>query len=146
VQKLDEAKDFLTPQLFSTFESAIHTYKCDYLAMHARNLLAPLLEAWDVDVKFLMIAGLLNADQNPQLFKTKISDKIFNRYEVQYHYNKLLPKLFYDAEVKITKVKVSVQGQQSLVFFSDMGNIFKRFDYEDISKSKDPRGQKLSYY
>jgi hypothetical protein len=108
--RMDEAKDFLTPQLFSTFESAIHTYKCDYLAMHARNLLAPLLEAWDVDVKFLMIAGLLNADQNPQLFKTKISDKIFNRYEVQYHYNKLLPKLFYDAEVKITKVKVSVQG------------------------------------
>ena len=65
VQKLDEAKDFLTPQLFSNFESAIHTYKCDYIAMHARNLLAPLMEAWDVEVKFLMIAGLLNADMNP---------------------------------------------------------------------------------
>ena len=99
-----------------------------------------------MDVKFLMIAGLLNADLNPQLFKTKICDKIFNRYEVQYYYNKLLPKLFYDAEVKVTKVKVTVQGQQSLVFFADMGNIVKRFDYEDISKSKDPRGQKLSYY
>ena len=43
-------------------------------------------------------------------------------------------------------MKASVQGQQSLVFFADMGNIVKRFDYEDISKSKDPRGQKLSYY
>jgi hypothetical protein len=35
-----------------------------------------------------MIAGLLNADLNPQLFKTKIYDKIFNSYEVQYYYNK----------------------------------------------------------
>ena len=41
---------------------------------------------------------------------------------------------------------MSLQGQQSLVFFSDMGSILRRFDYEDISKSKDPRGQKLSYY
>lgn len=78
--------------------------------MHARNLLAPLLEAWDVDVKFLMIAGILNADLNPSLFKTKIADKIFNKYEVHYQYNKLLPKLFYDAEIKITKVKTSIQG------------------------------------
>jgi hypothetical protein len=82
VQKLDEAKDFLNPQIFGSFESALHTYKCDYLAMHARNLLAPLMEAWDIEVKFLMIAGLLNAEINPQLFKTKISDKIFNKYEV----------------------------------------------------------------
>ncbi len=79
--------------------------------MHARNLLAPLMEAWDVEVKFLMIAGLLNADMNPQLFKTKIADKIFNKYEVQYHYNKLLPKLFYDGEIKINKFKCSIQGQ-----------------------------------
>ncbi len=43
-------------------------------------------------------------------------------------------------------MKVSVQGQQSLLLYADMGNIFNRFDYEDISKSKDPRGQKLSYY
>lgn len=63
--KLDEAKDYLTPQLFTAFESAIHSYKCDYLAVHARNLLAPLLEAWDLDVRFLMIAGLLDAEQNP---------------------------------------------------------------------------------
>ncbi len=108
MQKLDEAKEFLTPTIFTSFESAIHHYKCDYLSMHARNLLAPLIEAWDVDVKFLMIAGLLNADTNPALFKTKIADKIFNKYEVQYHYNKLLPKLFYDAEVKVTKFKASI--------------------------------------
>jgi len=85
---LDEAKDYLSPQLFSTFESAIHSYKCDYLALHKRNLLASLPEAWYVEVKFPMIAGLLNADLNPQLFKTKICDKIFNSYEVQYYYNK----------------------------------------------------------
>ncbi len=146
IQKLDEAKEYLNPSLFSAFEGAIHQYKCDYLSMHARNLLAPLFEAWDVDVKFLMIAGILNADLNPSLFKTKIVDKIFNKYEVQYQYNKLLPKLFYDAEIKITKFKASLQGQQSLLFLSDMGSVFGKFAYEDISKSKDPRGQKLSYY
>jgi hypothetical protein len=27
-----------------------------------------------------------------------------------------------------------------------MGSVFHKFAYEDISKSKDPRGQKLSYY
>jgi hypothetical protein len=55
----------MTPQLFSGFESAIHSYKCDYLAIHARNLLAPLIETWDIECKFLMIAGLLNSDINP---------------------------------------------------------------------------------
>lgn len=54
--------------------------------MHSRNLLQPLLEAWDVDVKFLMILGMLNVDQNPQLFKTKVHDRIFNKYEVQCQY------------------------------------------------------------
>jgi hypothetical protein len=67
VGKLKEPKDYLTPQLSNAFESAIHTNKCDYLALHARNLLAHLLEAWDLDVRFLMIAGLLVAEQNLQL-------------------------------------------------------------------------------
>ena len=62
VVKLEEAKDYLTPQLFTAFESAVHTYKCDYLAVHARNLLAPLLEALDLDIRFLLIAGLLDAE------------------------------------------------------------------------------------
>ena len=42
--------------------------------------------------------------------------------------------MFYDAEAKITKLKVSLQGQQSLVVLSDLGEVFRRFDYEDISK------------
>jgi hypothetical protein len=72
----------MTPSLFSSFESAIHHYKCDYVAIHGRNMLAPIVEAWDVDVKFLLIVSMLNADLNPQLFKTKITEKIFNKYEV----------------------------------------------------------------
>lgn len=110
VLKLDEAKDFMNPSLFSSFEGAIHNYKVDYIAMHARNLLAPLAEAWDLDMKFLIIAGILNADINPTVFKTKIYEKIFNKYEVQIGYNRLLPKLFYDAELKVQKVKASIQG------------------------------------
>lgn len=82
ILRLDEAKDFMNPSLFSSFEGAIHNYKFDYVSMHSRNLLTPLVEAWDLDLKFLMIAGILNADQNPSVFKTKISDKIFCKYEV----------------------------------------------------------------
>lgn len=33
-----------------------------------------------------------------------------------------------------------------MLFFNDLSQVFKKFSYEDISKCKDPRGQKLSYY
>jgi hypothetical protein len=101
ILRLDEAKDFMSPGLFKGFEGALHNYECDYIAMHARNMLCPILEAWDVQVKFMIVIGLLNEEVNPSIFKTKVSDKIFNKYEVQYHYNKLLPKMFYDADLKI---------------------------------------------
>jgi len=70
-----------------------------------------------MDFKILMIAGLLNAN--------KTYREIVNRHDVlqQYHL-KLLPKAFYYLEVKVTKVKVTAQGQQSSVFFADTGNIF----------------------
>lgn len=32
--------------------------------MHARNLTKPLFEVWDIDMRFLYIVGILNADQN----------------------------------------------------------------------------------
>jgi hypothetical protein len=32
--------------------------------------------------------------------------------------------MFYDADLKITKFKINIQGQQSLLVFSDMGSIF----------------------
>jgi len=70
---LDEAIDYLKPQLFTPVESAMQSYNCEYLPVHSRNLQAPRLEAWDLKVRFLLIAGCLDAEQNPQLLKNKIS-------------------------------------------------------------------------
>lgn len=64
-------------------------------------MLSPVVEAWDVDVKFLLILGLLSPEPCPLIYMTKIHDKIFNKYEVEFKYNKLLPKMFYDGDIKI---------------------------------------------
>ncbi len=109
--RLDEAKDFMNPGLFSSFEGANHSYKMDYVSFHSRNMLSPIIEAWDCDVRFLMIAGILSPEGNPSVFKTKVYDKIFGKYEVQLSYNRLLPKLFYDADLKLSKLKLNIQGQ-----------------------------------
>lgn len=138
--KLDEAKDFMTPSLFSGFEGAVHSYKLDYISVHSRNMLSPILEAWDVDIKFLFITGILSPESNPSVFKTKVTDKIFGKYEVQLGYNRLLPKLFYDSDVKVAKVRVNVQGQPTFLFMHDVSQVLKKFSYEDISRNKDPRG------
>lgn len=144
--RLDEAKDFMTPSLFSGFEGAVHSYKLDYVSIHSRNMLSPILEGWDVDFRFLLIAGILSPEGNPSVFKTKVVDKIFGKYEVQLGYNRLLPKFYYDSDIKIAKVRLNVQGQQTFLFVHDISQVLKKFSYEDISRSKDPRGQKLSYY
>jgi hypothetical protein len=60
--KLDEAKDSMTPGLFKEFEGAIYNFKSDYAALHARNLLRPIIEIDDLDIKFMMLKGILNAD------------------------------------------------------------------------------------
>ena len=66
-------------------------------------------------MKILMNEGHLNAN--------KTYRKIVNRHDVLQQYQlKLLLKAFYDEEVKVTKVKVNAQRQQSLVFFADTGN------------------------
>jgi hypothetical protein len=64
-------------------------------------MLSPIIEAWDVEVKFLMIIGLLSPEPCPMIYMTKINDKIFNKYGVEFKYNKLLSKMFYDGEIKI---------------------------------------------
>lgn len=95
----------MTSILFKEFDTGLHSYKCDYAAWHIRNLMKPVVEAWDVEVKFLFINALLNPDMNPSLFKTKTYSKIFKKYEIQHSYNKLVSKQYYDAEIKINKVK-----------------------------------------
>ena len=62
ILKLDEAKEFMIPALFTSFEGAYHHYKCDYVSMHSRNLFKPIGEMWDVEMKFMMVAGMLNPE------------------------------------------------------------------------------------
>lgn len=101
----------MNPQLFKGFDSGVHTYTCDYISIHSRNLLKPLVEVWDLDFKFLLIIGVLNSKQNTALFKTKVVDKIFKKFEVIKSFNKLMSKWFYDADFKCNKLRVTLQGQ-----------------------------------
>ena len=61
----------MNPVLFKELDAGVHTYTCDYLAWHVRNLMRPLVEIWDVDVKFLFINAVLHPEMNPTIFKTK---------------------------------------------------------------------------
>lgn len=107
VQRLDEARDCLFASLFKELDGAFHTYTADYIAWHVRNLQKPMIEVWGVDVRFLFINATLNPDQNP-IFKTKVWHKIFDKYEVYKSFNKLPTKQYYDAEIKLDKIKAAV--------------------------------------
>ena len=63
-----------------------------------------------MDVKFLFINANLNPEGNPHLFKTKISNKVFDKYEVLNSFNKLASKQYYDGEIDIKRVKLMIQG------------------------------------
>ena len=63
--RLDEAKESMSPTMFSAFDGGFHNYKADFVSVNARNLLKPLLEVYDTDIKFLLIDGVLNSDMNP---------------------------------------------------------------------------------
>jgi len=96
--------------LFKEIDGAFHTYTADYIAWHVRNLQKPMVEVSGVDVRFLFINAALNPDQNPNMFKTKVWNRIFNKFEVYSSFNKLTSKQYYDAEVKLDKIKTAIQG------------------------------------
>ncbi|CDW78547.1 UNKNOWN [Stylonychia lemnae] len=146
ILNLDEARDSMSVALFKELDSGVHSYKCDYISWHIRNLVKPIVEVYQVEVNFLFINGLLNPDMNPSLFKAKTFSKIFKKYEIQHSYNKLVSKQFYDADIKINNVKANIQGQQTLLFFNDLGDIFKRFGVDDMSSQRDKKCNKLNFY
>lgn len=90
------------------FDTGIHTYTCEHMSWHSRNLTKPLFEVWALDFRFLFINAALSAKSNPILFKTKIYDKIFKKYEIQKTFNKLMSKQYYDAEIKMDKFKIGI--------------------------------------
>lgn len=82
----------MTPILFKELDPGLHTYKCDYMSWHLRNLLKPFVEVWGVDFRFLFINAELNPNSNPSLFKSKTYSRIFKKYEIKRSYNKLVSK------------------------------------------------------
>jgi len=107
ILKLDEAKDTMQQSYFKAFDAGIQTLTADYLGVCLKDLQKPFCEVYDLDLRFLFVNAILNADLNPSLFKVNIEDKIFERYGVTRSFNKLISKQYYDAELKAKKLVVS---------------------------------------
>lgn len=61
-------------------------------------------------------------------------------------FNKLQSKWYYDTVIDIKRLKTSIQGQQSLLFFNDIyQQLIAKFVWEDISRGRDPNKKYLKY-
>jgi len=106
----------------------------------------PIVEMWNLDLKFTFINAFLNELENESLFRVVVKDKIYDKFEVTANYSKLVSKQYYDAYIACERVKVTMQGRDVLYFFMDCGKFFKRFEMTDMSKFRDPKRQKLKYF
>jgi len=146
VKSLDEGRDFVTSQSFQSFKPGVHHFKADYLHLMARNMQQPIIELWNLDWKQTFIVATVNPVQNMGLFTSYLKNKIFQRFEMPVLFNRLLSKWYYDAVIDVQKLKLSIQGQQSLLFFNDIyQQLVSRFVWEDISRGRDPNKQCLKY-
>jgi hypothetical protein len=80
------------------------------------------------------------------LFTCLLKNKIFERFELPVEFNKLQSKWYYDTVIDIKRLKTSIQGQQSLLFFNDIyQQLIAKFVWEDISRGRDPNKKYLKY-
>ena len=146
IKSLDEGRNFITSNTFKSFSPGIHTIKIDYLYLMARNMQRPLFELWGLNWKQTFIAAQINPIQNMELFTCYLKNKIFQRFEMPVLFNRLLSKQYYDANIDIQKLRVNIQGQQSLLFFNDVfQQLISPFIWEDISRGRDPEKKYLKY-
>ena len=82
VRKVDEAQGSIKPDFFADIKGSIHLYSADYLAIHARSFLKPIFELWDVAMNCEMFTGILNPEENMDLFTVDSVTRIFNRFEL----------------------------------------------------------------
>ena len=146
IKSLDEGRDFIQTDTFNSFVSGIHNFRLDYGYMMARNMKRPVIEVWKINWKQTIISATLNPDSNKHLFTTFIQNKIFNRFELPKFFNRLPTKIFFDICIEIQKLRVNIQGQQTLLFFNDLyQQLIARFIWEDISRGCDPDKKYLKH-
>lgn len=118
-----------------------------YAHLSARSLHKPIFEWSNFSCKAEMLTGILNSQINKELFTTPIIQKIFDRFDLQKEYNRLLNKLFYDVEIRVSKLKICVQGQQTQLVSNDLAQAMQRLTiFQDVSRSVDPRATKLPFF
>lgn len=78
------------------------------MSLHGRNMLRPILEIWELDFRFILINAILNSKMNTDLFKTKVYEKIFKKFEITKSFNKLVSKQYYDSDFKCKRLRVQV--------------------------------------
>ena len=146
IKSLDEGRSFIGPETFKALKPGIHTFKIDYLYAMGRNMQKPIIELWKLNWKQTFVVAEVNPAKNMSLFTTYLKNKIFQRFEMSKFFNKLLSKHYYDSTINIHKLRVNIQGQQSLLFFNDVyQQIISRFVWEDISRGRDPDKKYLKY-
>ena len=68
--------------MFADIKGSIHHYSADYFAWHARSFLKPVFEFWNVAMNCEMFTGVLNPEENLDLFTVDTVTRIFNRFEL----------------------------------------------------------------
>ena len=108
VSSLDEAHMYAQPNFFDCFDVFVVKINFEYLAIHARSIFKPVVEVWNFDIKSELMNVQLNSSMNPQLFRTEVVDRIFNRFALPRMYNKLPNRFHYMVQLEIHKFNFCV--------------------------------------
>ena len=146
IRQLDEAEEHLQMSIFDDFKGSIFQFSSDYMALHARSFMKPILEVWGWSLNLQWLIGILSPASNPELFSTKIEKKIFRKFPIPVTWNRLQSKHFYSADIKVQKFSLAIQGFQTKQFFNDFTPALSRLiRFVDISKNVDPKRTFLPY-
>jgi len=136
LRSLDEAHMYAQPHLFEKFAAYSIRVNADYATLHGRSLIKPLAELWGLNFELEVMDVDLNSKLNAALFQSHSVSCIFNRFPLRTKFNKLPSRLYYNGQLEIQRLTVSIQGQQTFLFLNDFGNnLDKVCDIVDLSRS-----------
>lgn len=147
IKSLDEGRNYINSDTFKSFKPGIQNFKFDYAYMVGRNMQKPVLELWKINWTQKVIVGEVNPVSNFGLFTTEIIQKIFMRFDLKKIFNKIPTKHYLDMNIDIHKLRINIQGQQTLLFLNDLYHqLIARFVWEDISRGVDPDRKYLKFF
>ena len=104
----------------------------------------PIMEQWGLDIKAEIMDVDLNSHKNPELFQTQATNRIFDRFPINFTFNRLPPRFYYVGTCEMQRMQLNIQGQTSLLFINDFTDMYDRItDYLDVSNSFDERMKRL---